>query len=859
MIGIGTAAVAGFGTAVKASMDFEKELSRFKAVTGATEQDLEKVRKKALQLGADTQFSAGEAAAAIVELGKAGVGTEEILGGVADAALNLAAAGELELAPAAELLVSTMAQFNLKTEDSARVANVLAGAANASTAEVGELGESMKYAGPVAAALGLSIEDTAAALAVFHQNGIKGSMAGTALRSILGNLQPTTKRAGNAMMELGLITKDGANVFFDAQGKIKPMDQVIGLLTGAFERLSPAEASAAAEAIFGERSMAAIISTVRGGPELFNQFADAIERTEAADIAADKMDNLAGSWEQFKGSVETALIVAGAPAQEPLRAILGILTSLVNAFASLPGPVQAFIAAATGLGGIGLIMGGGFLLFLSKVPVIIEGFKALQGLMVAMKGMSVIGPIISGVGTAVSGVGAALGFLLSPVGLVIAAIALLVGGFVLLYMKSETFRNFINGLGRAIADFAKGVVGWFADLPSNLAALWDGIKNIFSGAWEAIKGIVRGAIEGVRAAIQGPLDFLSTYFAGVWRAWEVIVEAVWNTIKGVIGGALEIIQSIVSFAIAMLTGNWGAAWSAITGIVEGALDIVKAIISGALNLIIGIVGGYIQFVIGMWRALWDGVKVAASAAWQFLQTVWDGILNGVKAAWTAIVNAVKSAIDAVVTFIKEFPGKVVAFIRNAWDTLRRLTVEVWTSIGRAVRDGISRVIEFVRELPGKILGFLRDLPNKFFQIGRDIIDGLVRGIKNFASRVWQEVKDIAQKAKDAIVKVFRPGSPARATIELGISFVQGLIVGMQKLVPKLQAIVGRLAGISTGGLADAAAPMRPVGAGGGVSMGGIVVNINAPNGDPHAIATEVKGVLEDYSRRLTDVARGGSR
>jgi len=206
---VGALGVAAFGMAVNAAAKFEQNVSGIAAVSGATEQQLDQVRKKALQLGADTKFSAAEAAEGIEELVKAGLSVEEALNGGADAAVNLAAAGGIELRQAAIIAANAMNQFGLSAEELPRVADVLAGAANASAADVEQLGMALSQVGAVARTVGLSFDDTVLALSALADAGIKGSDAGTSLKTFLVNLIPSTKEARDLMIELGLAQYEG--------------------------------------------------------------------------------------------------------------------------------------------------------------------------------------------------------------------------------------------------------------------------------------------------------------------------------------------------------------------------------------------------------------------------------------------------------------------------------------------------------------------------------------------------------------------------------------------------------------------------------------------------------------------------
>lgn len=222
--GAGAAIAAGFALAINSAADFEQSISGIAAVSGASGEELDGIRKKALQLGADTVFSAKQAADGMEELIKAGLSTTDVMNGAADAAVALAAAGGIPIKEAATIAANAMNQFGIAASDLPHVADVLAGAANASAADVSQLGEALAQVGAVARTVGMTFEDTVTALSALADAGIKGSDAGTSLKTFLVNLVPTTQQATEKMLELGIATYQGgvsADEYKKALGDLK--------------------------------------------------------------------------------------------------------------------------------------------------------------------------------------------------------------------------------------------------------------------------------------------------------------------------------------------------------------------------------------------------------------------------------------------------------------------------------------------------------------------------------------------------------------------------------------------------------------------------------------------------------------
>ena len=327
----GAALTAAFAGAITAAAGFEKRMSGVKAVSGATSAEMAQLSKLALQLGKDTSFTAGEAAKGIEELVKGGISVADIMGGAARASLNLAAAGEIDLASAAEIAANAMNQFGLKGTDMAKVSDLIAGAANASSLGVNDFKLSLSQVGAVASVAGQSFDSTAQAIAVMGAAGIKGSDAGTSLKTMLLNLQPVTKHAKEAFAELGITTKDGANQFFDAAGKAKSMRDIAEILRVSMAGLTDQQRLAKLEIMFGTDAMRASAILAKAGAEGFDKMAESMSKVTAAEVAKERLNNVAGSLEQLKGSLETAAITATSVFLPSLKGLIDQATAGVNA------------------------------------------------------------------------------------------------------------------------------------------------------------------------------------------------------------------------------------------------------------------------------------------------------------------------------------------------------------------------------------------------------------------------------------------------------------------------------------------------------------------------------------------------
>lgn len=297
----GTAAALGgvSAAAIKVGSDFESQMSRVKAISGATGEEFEQLKAQAMQLGADTSFSASQAAEGMENLAAAGFTTSEIMNAM-PGLLNLAAASGEDLASSSDIAASTLRGFGLAASDAAHVADVLAANANRTNSSVADTGEAMKYVAPLARAAGLSLEETAAAIGIMANAGIQGSQAGTSLRGALSRLSKPTKDMSEAMDELGIS-------FYDSNGKMKSLTEQVGMLRQATEGMTDEQKNNYLVTLYGQEALSGMLALINEGEGSLGELTNAYKNCDgAAQEAAETMqDNLSGALEQLSGSAET--------------------------------------------------------------------------------------------------------------------------------------------------------------------------------------------------------------------------------------------------------------------------------------------------------------------------------------------------------------------------------------------------------------------------------------------------------------------------------------------------------------------------------------------------------------------------
>ena len=344
-----TAGVVGLGTAaVKTAADFDSAMSKVAAVSGATGKDLDALRDKAREMGSKTKFSASEAAEAMNYMAMAGWKTEDMLSGI-EGVMNLAAASGEDLATTSDIVTDALTAFGLSAKDSGHFADILAAASSNANTNVSMMGETFKYCAPIAGALGFSAEDTAEAIGLMANAGIKGSQAGTALRTIMNNLSGDVKICGSSIGEVTVATTN-------ADGSMRDLSDILADCRTAFSGLSESEKAAAAESLVGKNAMSGFLALMNAGEADINKLSSAIDNCDgcAAGMAETMNDNLAGQLTILKSQLQELAISFGELLMPAIRTIVGWIQKFVDWLNSMDEGTRkvivtiALVAAAIG-------------------------------------------------------------------------------------------------------------------------------------------------------------------------------------------------------------------------------------------------------------------------------------------------------------------------------------------------------------------------------------------------------------------------------------------------------------------------------------------------------------------------------
>lgn len=606
-LGLTVPIVAAGGAATSMAAGFDDAMSQVQGALGGASTDMDGLRDLALQLGADTVFSATESAQAMVELAKGGLTEAQIKGGALAASMDLAAAGQLNLADAAATTVQMMGSFGLGAGDATRIANALAGAANASSADVSDLTQAMSQCSAQASLAGWSLEDTAAALALFADHGVKGSDAGTSLKTMLQRLAAPTDQAAEAIAAYGLNIRD-------SNGKMKDISGIADELTGKLGGLSDAERDAALQTIFGsDASRAAAILMQSGSEGLAKYIAATNDATAAETMASAQKGELSWALENMGGAVESAAIAFGTALAPAITAVAGVIGNVAEAFASLPAGVQTGIAVVlalvAALGPLLMVIGS----VVAALPAISEGFAVLGG---------------------------ALAIPLAPAAAVVAAIAAIAAAIYAAWTTSETFRAAVMAGVDAISSKVQEICAFLAPY---VQAFLDQIVSTVQVAMDTLGPII-GAVLTVIVSTVVPIltsimDSVGVFFANILATATNIMQA----ISMVISGAWTLIQGIFQTVLGV-----------ILAVTTGDFTMLQQGVSNILNGLTSIVSGILQGIASMFTGAWNNIKITVTGACNAVSGAVSGAFNGIKSVIDSTMNGAKNTVSGALGAISGF-------------------------------------------------------------------------------------------------------------------------------------------------------------------------------------------------------------
>lgn len=637
-------AVGGLGiAAVKTAADFDSAMSQVAAVSGATGDDLQSLRDKAREMGEKTKFSASEAAQAMNYMAMAGWKSKDMISGI-DGIMNLAAASGEDLATTSDIVTDALTAFGLSAADSGHFADILAAASSNANTNVSMMGETFKYCAPIAGALGFSAEDTAEAIGLMANAGIKSSQAGTALRTIMNNLAGEVKISGQAIGDVTIATTN-------ADGSMRSLSDILADCRVAFGGLTESEKAQAAESLVGKNAMSGFLALMNAAPADIEKLSGAIDNCDgtAEKMAATMQDNLMGQLTILKSQLEELAISFGEMLMPAIRNIVTKIQEFVDKLNGMDEGTREMVLK------IGLLVAalGPFLVILgttiAKIGTAMKGFVQLAN------GFNKLKVAVQG-GTGLFGkLGAAIGGISAPVVAVVAVIGTLVAAFLHLWNTNEGFREAIigtwNTIKETVSTFCQGIV----DRLNALGFSFQNITEVLSAVWN------------------GFCSLLAPVFEGAFQAIAVVLSTVLNVITG-----------ILDVFIGLFTGNWSQMWTGIQTIFSGVWEGIKGVLSAAVGIIQGIVDVFLGWFGTSWSEVWTNIKT-------FFEGIWNGIVSFFSGIWETITNVVQTGIMLIGSILSAAFDIITLPFQFIWENCKEIIVSVWNTIKSVVSSAIGAV------------------------------------------------------------------------------------------------------------------------------------------------------------------------
>lgn len=731
-----TAGVTALGAAaIKVGSDFEAGMSQVQAISGASGEDLEKLKNKAKEMGATTKFSATESAEALNYMAMAGWKTEDMLGGL-EGVMNLAAASGEDLATASDIVTDAMTALGMQASEAGHFSDVLAAAASNANTSVGGMGETFKYAGAMAGTLGYSVEDVALATGLMANAGIKGTMAGTSLNSIMTRLSTNTNGARDAIEELGV-------AFFNEDGSARSLTDVMGELREATADMTTEQKANFANTVAGMEAQKGLSAILNATEDDYNKLSAAIQNADgcALEMAETMQDNLQGQltilqsgleglgislYETFQGTAKDVVKEAQGMVQQLQDAFnAGGLDGLVSAVGDvLSQIIERLAGAAPELVNMAV----------SLVGSLCEGLKSAPG--IGDSAASLITSLVTGLASCVDDIWTTAIVLVGKMAEGVAAGA----------------PQMVQAISTTVTDILECLVDWGPDLLQAgvdiLLALVDGIVSalptLISQASVLLLEICEALRSNLPALTQAAIDIAMALITGLAESAPLLLEAAVQLLMSLI----EAVPIIIEQLLAVLP-------DLITTICEFLAESVPLIVDAAIQLLMGII---------------EAIPTIIQAIVDNLPLIITSLVDGLTGALPQIVQA---AITLLLGIIEAIPDIVVAIAENL--------PQIITAIASGLAQAIPQIFTAAKDLLWQLILAVPDIVVGIGQAIPDIISGIVNGLIGGIGAVWDAACELGSGILDGIKSFFGINSPSTVMAEQGDYLVQGLINGLAEM------------------------------------------------------------------------------
>lgn len=835
-IGAATTAVGAFAaSSVKVGSSFDSSMAQVAATMGKTVDEIGDLRQFAQDMGATTAFSATQAADALNYMALAGYDANQSMEMLPNV-LNLAAAGDMELARASDMVTDAQSALGLSAEETTNLVDMMAKASSKSNTSVTQLGDAILTVGGTAKTLAGGTNELNTALGILADNGIKGSEGGTKLRNVILSLSAPTDNAAGALADLGVQTVDAA-------GNLRPLEDIMGELGDAMDGLGTADRAEIISTIFNKTDIAAVNALLDTSSDRWDELSDAIDNSKdaAEEMAKTQLDNLAGDVTLFKSALEGAQILVSDQLTPTLRDFVKFgtegLTEISDAFkeGGLDGAMTAF----------GDVLSKGLSMIIGKLPKMIDaGMKLIgalgQGLLDNLPvlidatieiGNQILNGIVEALPAVAEGAVQIIAGLADGIARTLPTLTPTIVEAVTQIDQTliENVPLLINAAIQLVQGLAEGILNSIPVLiemapvliESLVKAITEGIPSFVQGAINLVQGIVTALPRIIQSLIAALPTVIDALVNGLMSTLPLMIQANIQLVLGLVKAMPQIIKALVAAIPTIIKTITDALINNLPLIIQGLVDLTAQIVVALPEIIMAVIQVIPTLIASIVQAILTSAPLIFNAVVQILTTIGTTLiqkgaefLNSVGQTMSDIYNKVIEwlsqlpermaywagyAVGSFIKFLAELPGKAKTEFDNTKQRLEEFAKDFWEKAKETGREFVNKLMDEAKELPGKIkqlgsdmLEAIADLPEKFKQAGKNIVDG----IKNGLAEKWGEITAWLKEKAGGLFGAFNEGidaaSPSKLFMKSGRWIDEGVIIGMEQELPAVKKTVQEL-------------------------------------------------------------------
>ena len=759
---IGTVTAVGaaiYAGPVKKAAEFQSQMSTVKAISNASAGDMEKLQKKAEEMGRSTAFTATEAGEAMEYMAMAGWKTEDMLGGI-EGIMNLASASGEELGAVSDIVTDALTAFGLSASDAGHFSDVLAQASSNANTNVSMMGSTFQKVAPVAGALGYSVEDMSLGIGLMANASIKAEVAGTSLKTALANMAKPTKQQAEYMDKYGIsLTK--------SDGTMKSFGEVVENLRGSLGGLSEQEKIAAATAIFGKESMSGMLAIINASEADYNKLTEAVYNCDGAakQMAETKLDNFEGQVIKMKSAWDALQVSLGQMLLPTLQNLAGKATDVLTVVGKFvtehPEAVKAIAKIVAGLVGLkagGLIAKLGFLQVKGGILSIQKAFTMIKGL---------------GITKYLSSMGGGFGGILTKILPLVGVIAAVGGAIYYVSTHLEQVRGFIQ------KNFGNEGLAVFNKLWSVITQVGTAIKDAFftsgTGVLDTLKSIIPTVINTLKTGLLPILPMLANMVIQILPLIGQLVTAILPVLGELIGAVITVLATLIAEILPVVVQLISALLPLVLQVVQSVLPVLIQLINAVVPLLIQIVQAVLPVII------------------QLIQTIVPLLTQIVQAVLPVLIQLV----NAIVPILTQIIQSVLPVLIQLVNAILPILTQIIQAVLPVIIQLIQTILPLVMQIVDAILPIFINLLNTLLPIFMEIIQSILPVI----IQLIQTVLPIVQQIIDTVLPIFI--SLLNTLVPIFQNIIQAILPVLTTLLQALIPVIELVANIFSSVLGSA--------------------------------------------------------